>query len=477
MRDGSCFWRAAAVGPLLLGLSQSRATAQDHYQPPVLPSNDGYGEVTSTSYNAMMAELERRLVALEDKEKGEEAAQACQEIDIIKKPTHKFRGRMFFDQIWMDDLTGAVPQTLENVTGFDTIRLGVTGNIYENMQYTAEFEFEGNEVDFKDVYARVTHLPGAGHFQIGHFMEPFGLEKLTSSRFVTFMERSAPTAAFTSDRNLGFMLYNYMGDRENWSWYAGLFRGSSQDDDEDVDEDSNDWSVTGRIAGLPYYDEATPGRCLLHLGVAASARRTGDGGGVVGDGVWRGSLEMDSRVSLIDITLGNPPVGRPATSAEFAVLGLEGAYVRGPFSLQGEYFYASTGDTVGINASGAYGQVSYFLTGENRGYKKSSKAFDRVKPYEPFFLVNTADGVVGGRGAWELAFRWSWTDLESVPALLGGTVPPTVIGTQENLALGLNWYLNPYSRMMFNYVHSITDYTFIGKSEGDHFGIRFQIDW
>ncbi len=480
MQIGACkshFGRVSLAAALLVCLAQT-AQAQNY--------NEYYGQrqagVTQVSHDTMLADIEARLAALESASGVANVAEdgtECKEVDIISKPTHKFRGRMFFDQLWMDDLEGAVPQPLENETGFDTIRMGVEGYIYENLKYSVEFEFEGDEVDYKDVYAELQNLPYIGNFRIGHFKEPMGLEELTSSRFDTFMEQSCPTNNFAPTRNLGIMLHNYVGAGENWKWFAGLFRGSSSDMDEDVDADSNDWAGTFRFAGLPYYDEYN-GRCLVHVGAAASARRTGEFGGVGGNGAWDGSLELDSRASLLGITLGNPPLGAPRSSSEFGVLNLEGAFMRGPFSLQGEWFYAATGDTAGINANGAYVQASYFLTGENRGYKKSNMAFDRVHPYEPFFRVRTCDGIATGIGAWELAARWSWCDLDSIPALIGTgvtTVGPTVIGTQENIALGCNWYLNPYSRVMFNYIHSITDYTFLGKSEGDHFGMRFQIDW
>lgn len=486
MRDGSCFWRAAAVGALLIGLSQSQATAQDYYQPPVPPSNNGQGEFSSTSYNAMMVELERRLAYLEDKEKKDEEKkkeeEACKEIDIQTKPSHKFRGRMYFDQIWANDLSGpgGTPFPLDNITGFDTIRLGVTGNIYENLKYSAEFEFEGQEVDYKDIYGELQNMPGIGNLRAGFFKEPMGLEQMTSSRFVTFMERSTPTVLFTPSRNWGIQAYDYFGDNENVSWYAGLFRGSSSDGAaEKVQRDSNDWSFTARVAGLPYYDEATPGRCLLHVGGGYSHRRLGrneDGNASRGgNGDWEPFLELDSYDGPSDVTL---PFG-----TEFDVVWYELAYLRGPFHIQNEFFWAPTNSIPGVGpgsdftAWGTYVEVGYFLTGENRGYKKSGKAFDRVKPYEPFFFVRTADGPAAGLGAWQIAARWSYTDV--------GDATFDTPFRQENIALGLNWYLNPYSRVMFNYVHSISDYPFDavagaptpGKWEGDHFGMRFQIDW
>ncbi len=278
------------------------------------------------------------------------------------------------------------------------------------------------------------------------------------------MERSAPTVAFTPSRNLGIMFHHAMGARENWKWYAGLYRGQSEDNDEDVDGDTNDWAGTFRVAGLPYYDQATPGRCLLHTGAWISHRRTGDVGGTSGSGDWEGFLELDSRDGPINVDL-------PADT-EFNVMGLELGYMRGPFFIQNEHFFthvSSVPGGLGFDCYGTYVTVGYFLTGEHRGYNKSNMAFDRVKPFEPFFWVRTADGTAAGLGAWEIAARWSWLDLSDATV--------ATPGTQENITCGLNWYLNPYSRIVFNYVHSVSDVELAGKLEGDHFAVRFQIDW
>jgi phosphate-selective porin OprO/OprP len=470
------------VVALLLGLAQTRVSAQDYYgQAPVPPTQETEGQYTSASYNAMLMELETRLAALEDKEKEEEKEDACKEIDIQTKPSHKFRGRMFFDQIWANDLRGpgGAEFPLENTTGFDTIRLGVSGNIYENFRYSVEFEFEGTAVDYKTIIGELTDMPGIGNLRAGFFKEPLGLEQLTSSRHITFMERSTPSVLFTPARNFGIQAYNHFGDNENVSWYAGLFRGSTDDDASPVvRRDSNDWSFTGRIAALPYYDEATPGRCLLHVAGFYSHRRLGrdeDGNASrSGNGDWEPFLELDGYDGPSDVTL---PFG-----SEFDLVGYELAYMRGPFHIQNETFCVPTNSIPGLGAGsdftvwGTYIEVGYFLTGENRGYKKGGKAFDRVKPLEPFFFVRTADGPAAGLGAWQIAARWSYTDI--------GDATFDDPFRQENIALGLNWYLNPYSRVMLNWVHSISDYVDPtaappgpGKFEGDHLGMRFQFDW
>ncbi len=77
-----------------------------------------------------------------------------------------------------------------------------------------------------------------------------------------------------------------------------------------------------------------------------------------------------------------------------------------------------------------------FVTGEHRNYKSSISAFDRVKPKKNF-------GKDGGAGAWEIAFRYSEIDLDDTD-IHGGNL--------DNISVWLNWYLNPTTRLMFNYV-------------------------
>jgi phosphate-selective porin OprO/OprP len=77
--------------------------------------------------------------------------------------------------------------------------------------------------------------------------------------------------------------------------------------------------------------------------------------------------------------------------------------------------------------------------------------FDRVRPYENFFRVRDESGCVQtGRGAWEVAYRYSYLDLADSLTASGN-------GTCSDHTLALNWYLNPFTRLMLNYVLSDVD--------------------
>ena len=75
---------------------------------------------------------------------------------------------------------------------------------------------------------------------------------------------------------------------------------------------------------------------------------------------------------------------------------------------QGEYFNFNIKRTAGGDAefNGGYVQASYALTGESRRYSESNGAFGGINPRKPF-LMGT-----GNWGAWELAARYSYANLE-----------------------------------------------------------------
>jgi phosphate-selective porin OprO/OprP len=145
------------------------------------------------------------------------------------------------------------------------------------------------------------------------------------------------------------------------------------------------------------------------------------------------------------------------------LLNPEIAVVWGPFSLQGEYFWTklSSKEANDPTFQGAYLYGSWFITGEHRPYSTSSARFSRVTPNGNFFD--------NGFGAWELAARWSWVDLTD--KLVEG-------GEENNFTFGVNWYLNPNYRLMFNYIYAdVKDRADAEDGSTDIFQMRFQVDY
>jgi phosphate-selective porin OprO/OprP len=97
---------------------------------------------------------------------------------------------------------------------------------------------------------------------------------------------------------------------------------------------------------------------------------------------------------------------------------------------------------------GGYVQALYFLTGESRVYNRQSGAFVRTIPLQNAFW--TRGSGCHGWGAWQVGLRYDWLDLNSQggPANLNG-------GNEQDVTLGLNWFLNPNARFTINGVGSI----------------------
>lgn len=338
-------------------------------------------------------------------------------------------GRIMHDWIWTDS------DSIPDGTLFRRARLYSSGDIYHNVFYKLDVDFARGDVDFKDVFMGVRKIPFVGSVLVGHQYEPAGLETITSSKYITFMER-ASVSTLMPERHTGIA----MSRRWPEDKYT-LSIGGFQNSDDFGDARGDDYAVTGRFTFAPTNVEQ--GKQLLHFGVSASYRESP--GGV---------FEQKARPE----NPFGPQIGTGVVFANSIVL-LGGEFVgnRGPISIQSEAaFVRVDSDSIGTPMiSSWYVQASYFLTGEHRGYKDGKGAI--MKPAKNF------DGT-GGAGAWEIAARYSTLDMTD-DQLQGG---------EFNVAVaGVNWYLNPYTRVMFNY--SYTDYTDVGQLH--MFATRFQISF
>jgi phosphate-selective porin OprO and OprP len=305
-------------------------------------------------------------------------------------------------------------------TEFRRSRLYFSGTVYDDIDFKLQYDFAGGDADLKDAYIRLRNVPYVGSVRVGQFKEPFSLEELSSSNNITFMERSLVNT-FAPSRNTGVMFNGVLFDKR-MTWATGVFR---QTDSFGDGTGGRDYNVTARLTGLPVYEDG--GKKLVHLGVSYTHQNYED------DTIrFRSRPEAHLAPRLVDT--GD-------FSAEYGdFIGAEAAWVNGPFSLQGEYVHAFfEGRDVRVGDPSFWAasiQASYFLTGEHRPYKTSSGAFGRVRPLKNF-------GRDGGPGAWEVAARYSYLNLND-DGVKGGRL--------RDLTFGLNWYLNPSVRTMWNYV-------------------------
>jgi phosphate-selective porin OprO/OprP len=297
----------------------------------------------------------------------------------------------------------------------------------------------------KDVYVGIHEVPLLGYVRAGHFKEPFSLEELTHENFITFMERSLPNQALVRGRNVGVCAYNHTDD-EQFTIAAGAFIADINEEAKEAVDDEIGLDLATRVTWNPWY--TAEGRGVLHVGGGHNFQ---DHRGVA---VYASRPEINEynpiNVALMSGVLFNDWIN---------VYNAEGALVYGPLSVQSELFYANTKGEAGQSDSDFYGgyvYASYFLTGENRVYKRTTGTFGRVKPFTNFFAVRTADGrIQSGWGAWEVAARLSHIELRDGIALARNV---QLAGKMTDVTLGVNWHLNPNTRVMFNYIHAWQDW-------------------
>ncbi|MBL4746092.1 MAG: hypothetical protein JKY08_06965 [Flavobacteriaceae bacterium] len=353
----------------------------------------------------------------------------------------KFGGRIMYDMGFYSLNTEAETNgyTLKSSNGTELrrARFFTAGTIYENVDFKLQVDFSGGKVTLKDAFITLKKLP-IGNLRVGHFKEPFRLEALTSSKYFTFMER-ATLISMLGERSSGAMLFDQFSDKK-MSWQIGVYRGADASSDKKMA--NGDYAVTARIAGLLLNNEDN----ILHFGVGYSYRKPQE------DKEYGYKVRPETHISDKYIVTAVSGV------EEVNLMNVEAAWVSNSFSLQGEFLKARVNAIVTQDFSSYYIQASYFLTGEKRAYKNSLEGFGRVKP-----IKNFGDN---GYGALQVALRYSYIDGMHKDQM-------------SNVTAGLNWHLNPATRVMVNYVISDIENTtdFSGKGQFSAFQMRFQIDF
>jgi phosphate-selective porin OprO/OprP len=429
-------------------------------------------EASFNDLNARLAALESALAEGEKKDDGWKDVSA-------EKWTQKITGRVHMDYVnfagqnpasvtaW-DAINGATADgDAQDYFDFRRMYLGIEGEGFGIYEYKFEVDLStalgvrnsadngtaltGN-VQLKDVFVGIKEVPFMGTVRFGHFKAPIMLENLTSSRYISFMERSLPLQ-FVPERELGACAFNYSKD-ENFTWAYGVFVDLLDELGKQRENDNQGASFVTRGTWTPYYDEPSKGRYLIHTGAA-----------------WRYVDDQDDSVSFsprAETGLGPNWIRTGSIPTDqFNVLGLEGAAVWGPLSVQSEFFYVPVHDNRGFHRDfyGAYAYASWFLTGENRVYKRTTGTFDRVSPYTNFWVIR---GAGLGPGAVELLARWSYLDLSTAD---------TWSGIENDFTLGVNWYWNPHVKWMLNYIHNWNGYAANPTAENDILGVSCRFDF
>jgi phosphate-selective porin OprO/OprP len=363
-------------------------------------------------------------------------------------PTLKMEGRIMFD---FNFLNAGDYQLSGNE--FRRVRLAAKGKVTKEISYKAEFDFAGGAVNFRDVYLKYTLPKNNGKILIGSFTEPTSLDNMTSSKYITFFERSMLANTQPFKYSTGIMYDNqHLFKNKVGLQLAYTFNGDKNEafKDNSLGQGAN---LIARVTTSVLNDKEK--NRVVHFGLNYEHRNN--------------DKEDYSYSFRVENHMGDKiKVQAPGVFENTNDIGFEFATTLGSFSFQTEYELASIKtnlDTFNVNSYYAF--VSYFITGEHRPYKNST--FGRVKPIKDFLKD-------GGYGAFELVGRYSTIDLTDFQ----GTDTGDKI---NNLTLGFNWYLNKQTRIMYNYTNAdFNDYTddnVVAYNDNNLVGhlIRFQIDF
>ena len=329
-----------------------------------------------------------------------------------------------------DAASRAAVGDIQDGADFRRVRVGVKGKAWHSTSYMIEMEYANlNRVAFTDVFLQKDgdHM----NIRLGRWRQPFGMAALTSVKELSFIERSS-TFGFVPFRQTGLGAFGTWCD-EQGTWAVSGFRTESDAIGGSLGDDGG-WGLAGRATGLLLDDPSQ--QQLLHIGFDYSLIAPPDD-----------SIRFTSRPEafLAEVGVSRIPdfvdTGTLATET-VSLFALEAAFQSGPLHGQSEFFSTTLDPPAGgtIHFHGAYSQLVYSLTGETRPYSRKNGVFTRP------VLDSSVD--CGGSGAWELAARWSWIDLNDT-GVAGGEL--------TTLTAGVNWYLNPHCKLQFNYINASHD--------------------
>ncbi len=301
-----------------------------------------------------------------------------------------------------------------------------------------------------DAWITMKQLPVIGNVRVGNMKEPFSLEHLNSYRYLEFMERSLIFDAFVPNTfnngfNPGVMMFNNLGPDNRGTWWAGVFKATATP--EGFGFGHGGVQYAGRLTYLPIYDDEAHWWHVETAGVGGGLPDNGQIRLRARDSIRNGPFPLLAQIANTGVLTGNSQylwnIGTAAVCGPWTVEAEATAnWITNAAQLAALNGVPPAGHVGTYFAQGAYVQVLYFLTGDNRTYDKYSATLNRVIPLEPFFWVDGCRKWLFGTGAWEVGVRYSYLDMTN-KGINGGLL--------NDVTVGLNWYLNPNAKIQWNY--------------------------
>jgi len=415
-------------------------------------------------------------------------------------------------------------KTLADQMELRRARIGAKGNFAKDFKYEISTNLIGGhgsnivDVAYLD-YAKYNQLS----LRVGKFKQPFGLEQLTSSNNIDFMERSYADQLVPA-KKYGAQLF---GEPTSGLTYAG---STYQKNDDVNDVKSDGLSYAGRITAN--FAEILGNKdAIFHVGIAGRDESfsivptiSGNTSGTLSAASptrgtifsFRSGARGLANAYRAQIVGGQPTSNLNASSASLLqapgygdaspytatvksnAIGLETILATGPYKLQGEFARTDFKSIDGSNSANEvnadvdtwYAEALWNITGEKfaDAYKKGVNG--AIKPKNDF------DPDKGNWGAWQLGLRidgFNVTDANikgSTNSRFQGATQKTTTsqdtfntvnansqGGAKSYTAGINFIASSNVRVMLNYTYTKFDYAFapIDIAAGDG-GSRNNID-
>ena len=278
----------------------------------------------------------------------------------------------------------------------------------------------------------------------GKFKPFVGLARLQSDTVGKFLEQSMVTGNLLPQRDVGASLFGDVFDGK-LSYAVGFSNGVIDGGDQSVALDgNNDKEFTARIFTEPFKGQENI-FAGLGFGIAGTSNNQ-RGANTNGSTSQLPSYKSFSQNSFFSyITTAGSATYADGQRTRWSP---QAYYYYGPFGLMAEYAREHQGLTRGTNHRSVEHDAwevtaSYLLTGEKASYGD-------VKPNQAF--KPGADGW----GAWEIVARYNELNIDSDTFV--GTIATTAFADPTKSAsgaqawgLGVNWYLNNYTRFTLDY--------------------------
>lgn len=312
-----------------------------------------------------------------------------------------------------------------------------------------DLDFANNELELKDAYIR--YIRNNWQLKAGNFREPFSLETMTTSRYITFLERPYATEMAPS-RHMGVAYKVYTN---HVFFEGGLFSTVITNTlirDQNKAQGTNaGWAATGRFAWAPIKKDQQ----VLHFGVAGSYRtpQIPELGDPINSFRYAENAETEiNRKKYIDTDW--------VEDCKYEILlGLEAAYAVKNYRVQGEYIQSTIqrdenevpeGEDK-VRKGGFYIMGAWLINNANYYFNMADAEFSQIdfKDYK--------------KGAFEVALRYSYMNANTFKD--GDDIPYIPGGSGEIYTAGLSYYFNYNVKIMLDYSYANHDRWADGKGK------------